>query len=149
MIREWQRGEYSISTDSKRLDLSVIHQFLSSSYWAKGLPMQVLQQAIQHSLVFGLYKDNQQIGFARTITDYATFAYIADVFVLEPFQGQGLGKWLVETIVSYPELQGLRRCLLATKDAHGLYQQFGFTELNNPHRFMEKSNQDVYKQTGS
>lgn len=144
MIQEWQRNEYTISTDISRLDLYVIHQFLASSYWAQRLPLEVLQRSIQNSFVFGVYKGEQQVGFARVVTDYSTFAYLADVFILEPFRGQGLGKWLVETIISHPELQGLRRWLLATKDAHELYRQFGFTELNNPNRFMEKWNPDVY-----
>jgi GNAT superfamily N-acetyltransferase len=147
MIQQWQRGEYSISTDINRLDLTVIHQFLASSYWAENLPLEVLQHSIQHSLVFGMYKHKQQIGFARVITDYSTFAYLADVFVLEPFRGQGLGKWLLKTIISYPELQGLRRWLLATKDAHELYRSLGFTQLNNPDRFMEKFSPDIYKKT--
>ncbi|MCP6757313.1 MAG: GNAT family N-acetyltransferase [Fischerella sp. CENA71] len=138
MITEWQQGEYSISTDINRLDINTIHQFLMSSYWAEGLPVQILKRSIQNSLLFGLYKSKRQIGFARVVTDYATFAYIADVFILEPFRGQGLGKWLVETIVSHPELLGLRRWLLATKDAQDFYRQFGFTELKNPDRFMEK-----------
>jgi GNAT superfamily N-acetyltransferase len=145
MIREWQQGKYSISTDVNRLDLILIHEFLRSSYWAQGLPMEVLQRSIQNSLVFGMYTDKQQIGFARVVTDYSTFAYLADVFVLEFFQREGLGKWLIETIVSHPELQGLRRWLLATKDAHKLYKKVGFTELNNCDRFMEKFNPDVYK----
>lgn len=149
MIQEWQRGEYSISTDVNRLDLGVIHQFLATSYWAEGLPLEVLQRSIQNSLVFGIYKDKQQIGFARVVTDYSTFAYLADVFVWESFRGQGLGKWLIQTIISHPELQGLRRWLLATKDAHELYRQFGFTELLNPDRFMEKLNLNVYKQIGN
>ena len=147
MILEWQRGEYTISTDVKLLDLSVIHQFLASSYWAEGLSLKVLKRSIQHSLVFGVYQGVQQIGFARVTTDYSTFAYVADVFILESFRGQGLGKWLIETIGSHPELQGLRRCLLATKDAQDFYRQFGFTELNIPNRFMEKLNPNVYKQT--
>ncbi len=141
MIREWLQGEYSISTDVSQLDLNVIHQFLVTSYWAKGLPFEVLQKSIQNSLVFGLYKGKQQIGFARLTTDYATFVYVADVFVLEPFQGQGLGKWLIETIISYPELQGLRRWLLATQDAHEFYRRFGFSELKNPARFMERNDE--------
>ncbi|WP_242063233.1 GNAT family N-acetyltransferase [Nostoc sp. FACHB-892] len=149
MIREWLQGEYSITTDVNQLDVNVIHQFLASSYWAKGLPLEVLQRSIQNSLIFGLYKGKQQIGFARLITDHATFAYVADVFVLEPFREQGLGKWLMETIISYPELQGLRRWLLATKDAHELYRRFGFTELNNSDSFMEKWSPDVYQQTGN
>ena len=148
MIREWLQGEYSITTDVNQLDLNVIHQFLASSYWAKGLPLEVLQRSIQNSLIFGLYKGKQQIGFARLITDHATFAYVADVFILEPFRELGLGKWLIETIISYPELQGLRRWLLATKDAHELYRRFGFTKLNNSDSFMEKWSPDVYQQTG-
>lgn len=148
MIREWLQGEYSITTDVNQLDLNIIHQFLASSYWAKGLPLEVLQRSIQNSLIFGLYKGKQQIGFARLITDHATFAYVADVFILEPFREQGLGKWLIETIISYPELQGLRRWLLATKDAHELYRRFGFTELKNSDRLMEKWSPDVYQQTG-
>ena len=147
MILEWQRGEYTISTNAKRLDLSIIHQFLASSYWAEGLSLKVFKRSIQYSLVFGVYQGVQQIGFARVTTDYSTFAYVADVFILESFRGQGLGKWLIETIVSHPELQGLRRWLLATKDAQEFYRQFGFTELNNPNRFMEKWNPNVYKQT--
>lgn len=147
MIQEWQRGEYIISTDVSRLDLGVIHLFLANSYWAEELPLEILQRSIQNSLVFGLYKGKEQIGFARIITDYSTFAYISDVFVLKHFRGQGLGKWLIEIITSYPELKGLRRWLLATKDAHELYTKVGFTELKNPHSFMEKWNPDVYKKT--
>ena len=148
MIQEWQRSEYFISTDVNRLNLTVIiHQFLANTYWAKDIPFTVLQHSIQNSLVFGLYKDKQQIGFGRVITDYSTFAYIADVFVLESFRGEGLGKWLIETIISYPELQGLRRWLLVTKDAHKLYQKVGFNEIKNPSRFMEIVDLDVYKKT--
>jgi GNAT superfamily N-acetyltransferase len=150
MIQEWQRSEYSISTDVNQLDLTVIHQFLANTYWAKDIPFTVLQHSIQNSLVFGLYKDKQQIGFGRVITDYSTFAYIADVFVLfvlESFRGEGLGKWLIETIISHPELRGLRRWLLVTKDAHELYQKVSFNEIKNPSRFMEIVDLDVYKKT--
>lgn len=146
MAHEWQRGDYSISTDIKRLDLNVVHQFLVNSYWAAGLPLEVLQRSIDNSLVFGIYKGKEQIGFARVITDYSTFAYLSDVFVLEEFRGEGLGKWLIETILTYPELQGLRRWVLATKDAHELYRKFGFTELNDKYRFMEILNSNVYQQ---
>ncbi|BCL38901.1 GNAT family N-acetyltransferase [Nostoc sp. MS1] len=145
MSYKWQRDDYHISTDVNQLDVGVVHQFLASSYWAKDLPLEVLQRSLKNSLIFGLYKENEQIGLARVITDYATFAYIADVFVLAPYRRQGLGKWLIETIVSHPELQGLRRWLLATKDAHEFYRQFGFTELNNPARFMEKWNPNIYQ----
>lgn len=140
MISEWQRGEYLISTDRDRLDLAFIHYFLSNdSYWARGRDFELVKRSISNSFNFGLYKGNQQIGFARVVTDYATFAWLADVFVLDEHQGQGLGKWLVEVIVSHPNLQGFRRWLLATRDAHELYRRFGFTELHDASRWMEKS----------
>ena len=140
MISEWQRGEYLISTDRDRLDSAFIHNFLSNnSYWARGRDFELVQRSISNSFNFGLYKGNQQIGFARVVTDYATFAWLADVFVLDEHRGQGLGKWLVEVIVSHPKLQGFRRWLLATRDAHELYRRFGFTELSDASRWMEKS----------
>jgi len=140
MIREWQRGEYLISTDMDRLDLGFIHNFLSnSSYWAQGRDLELVKRSVSHSFNFGLYKGNQQIGFARVVTDYATFAWLADVFVLDEYRGQNLGKWLIEVIVCHPRLQGFRRWLLATRDAHELYRRFGFTELSDASRWMEKS----------
>jgi len=145
MVHEWRRGEYSISTDKGRLDVAVIHGFLTMSYWAAGVPMDVVKRSIEHSLAFGVYKEDQQVGFARVITDYTTFAYLGDVFILEPFRGRGLSKWLMEVIVGHPELQGLRRWVLLTRDAHGLYRQVGFTELSNPERYMEMHFPDVYK----
>ena len=136
---------YSISSNPKEMDLSVIHGYLSSSYWAKGIPLQVMEKAINNSLCFGVFTNaGEQVGFARMITDYATSAYLADVFVLEKHRGKGISKWLVKTIIEYPDLQGLRRMLLATSDAHGLYQQFGFTPLNSPELFMELHQPDVY-----
>jgi GNAT superfamily N-acetyltransferase len=139
MQTEWQRGEYTISTDAARLDVNLIYEFLSNySYWAKGRTRTAVERSITHSLSFGLYRQAQQIGFARVVTDYATFAYLADVFVLEAERGHGLGKWLVATIVDHADLQGLRRWLLATRDAHGLYQQAGFTLLAQPERWMER-----------
>ena len=137
--REWQRGEYTISTDNKRLDIRRIHDFVSNqSYWAQGRPIQTVQRALDNSLNFGLYKNNQLIGFARVVTDYATFAWIADVFVLSEHRGQGLSKWIIEVILSHPELQGFRRWVLATRDAHGLYARFGFIPLHRPERWMER-----------
>ena len=137
--REWKRGEYTISTDNNRLDIRIIHDFISNqSYWAQGRPIQTVQRSLDNSLNFGLYKNNQQIGFARVVTDYATFAWIADVFVLPEYRGQGLSKWLVEVILSHPELQGFRRWVLATKDAHNLYARFGFIPLHRPERWMER-----------
>jgi|SRR5450755_916772 GNAT superfamily N-acetyltransferase len=144
MTHEWQRGAYTISTDNSRLDLLLIHNFLTQSYWAAGIPFETVKRSIEHSLSFGLYRDEQQVGFARLVTDHATFAYLADVFILEPFRGQGLSKWLLEVVMAHPELQGFRRWILGTKDAHGLYRQYGFTELKWPERFMEKLVPDIY-----
>jgi len=143
MLREWTRGEYVISTDPRRLDVALVHEFLARAYWSVGLPRDVLERALAHSLVFGLYGPAGQVGFARIVTDHATFAYLADVFVLEAFRGRGLGKWLVEVTVTLPELQGLRRWLLATADAHELYRRFGFTDAA-PGRLMEIVDLDVY-----
>ncbi|HET9786143.1 MAG TPA: GNAT family N-acetyltransferase [Pyrinomonadaceae bacterium] len=139
MSREWKRGEFSISTDPKQLDITVIHKYLSTdSYWAQGRTVDTVKRSIENSLNFGLYKAEQQIGFARVVTDYATFAWLADVFVLDTYRGRGLGKWLVEVILSHPDLQRFRRWVLATKDAHELYRQFGFIELKRPERWMER-----------
>jgi GNAT superfamily N-acetyltransferase len=139
MADEWHRGEYVISTDSARLDIAAIHGYLSgSAYWAMGRPLEVVRRSIENSLSFGVYKGGAQIGFARVVTDYATFAWLADVFVLPEFRGLGIGKWLIGVIVDHPRLPGLRRWVLATKDAHGLYAQYGFTPLSAPERFMER-----------
>ena len=139
MQTEWQKGEYTISTDAARLDVALIHDFLSNrSYWANGRTRAALEHSIANSLAFGVYRAARQVGFARVVTDYATFAYLADVFVLEAERGRGLGKWLMETIVQYPDLQGLRRWLLVTRDAQELYRQYGFVELAWPDRWMER-----------
>jgi GNAT superfamily N-acetyltransferase len=141
---EWQLNEYTISTERSRLDLSLIHDYLSNtSYWASGRTLALVQHSIENSLCFGLYKTSadtraQHIGFARVVTDYATFAWLADVFVLKEYRAQGLAKWLIEVIVAHPELQGFRRWLLATRDAHELYRRFGFSELDDPGRWMER-----------
>lgn len=136
---------YEIDTDRTRLDMRVIHGFLAASHWARGIPMALLQRAIRRSLPFGLYKDGKQVGFARVVTDGATFAYLADVFVLETERGRGLGRWLVESILAHPGLQGLRRWLLGTRDAHGLYRQTGFTEPPAPFSFLERLDPAVYE----
>ncbi|PTQ94026.1 N-acetylglutamate synthase-like GNAT family acetyltransferase [Mucilaginibacter yixingensis] len=129
---------YQISTDRSLLDFEVIYQYLDKeSYWAQGIPRERLQAAITNSMCFGIYFEQQQVGFARVITDKATFAYLADVFVLETHRKKGLSKWLVQTIVQHPDLQGLRRWSLATADAHGLYAQFGFTPITKADRWME------------
>jgi GNAT superfamily N-acetyltransferase len=140
------KDNYNISTDKEKLDIAFIHNYLScSSYWAEKIPVDTVIKAIEGSLCFGLYDGNKQIGFARMVTDKATFAYLADVFIDENYRGQGFSKWLMEVIISHPGLQGLRRILLATRDASGLYSQFGFTPLNNPERWMQIHNPDVYK----
>jgi GNAT superfamily N-acetyltransferase len=145
MTQEWHRGEYYISTDKNRLDLAVIHNFLTTSYWAAGIPIETVKKSLEHSLNFGVYEEGKQVGFARVITDYATFAYIGDVFILEDHRGQGLSKWLMQVIADHAELQGLRRWVLLTRDAHGLYRKTGFMEPVNPERYMEKIFPDVYK----
>jgi GNAT superfamily N-acetyltransferase len=138
MTRGWQRDGYLISTDASMLDLEVVHGYLSRSYWAAGVPEDVVRRSIENSLCFGVYRGEEQAGFARVVTDRTTFAYLADVFVLEEHRGQGIGKWLVEVILSHPELQGLRRWMLATRDAHDLYRRYAFTELARPGLFMER-----------
>ena len=135
---------YTITTEKRQLDLNAIHAFLSQTYWSPGVPKAVVERAIENSLAFGVFKGNEQVGFARVVTDKATFAYLADVYVLEAHRGKGLSKRLLEEIHAHEELQGLRRFLLATKDAHGLYAQFGFKELANPSLMMERWNPNAY-----
>ena len=142
---ESRHDGYVISTDKARLDISAIHAYLTRSYWSPGIPKAIVEKAIAGSLCFGLFAENgSQVGFARMITDGATFAYLADVFVLEEHRGKGLGKWMVETILAHPSLQGLRRMLLATRDAHGLYAPFGFKPLATPETLMEMRRPNVY-----
>ncbi|MBI4853357.1 MAG: GNAT family N-acetyltransferase [Acidobacteria bacterium] len=142
---ETKKGDFLISTDNSSLDLSVIHSFLTNSYWASGIPIDIVKKSIENSLCFGLYNQGNQVGFARVISDYATFAYLADVFILPSERGKGLSKWLMETIKTHPKLQGLRRWMLATRDAHGLYKQFGFEPIANPERLMAILNSNVYE----
>lgn len=147
--REYTKEGFLISTDGKRLQLDVIHRFLSeSSYWAKGVPFEVVRKSIEHSLCFGVYESERQIGFGRVVTDLATFGYLADVFVLPEYRGRGLSKWLMECIMKHPGLQGLRRWMLATQDAHALYSRFGFVPLSQPERFMEIVKKDIYIRRG-
>ncbi len=145
MIKEWIRGHYRVSTDPKRLDLDVIHGCLSRSYWAEGIPREIVDRSIRNSLCFGLLDDDRQVGFARVVTDRATYAYLADVFVLESHRGRGLSKWLLECVLAHPDLQGLRRWQLATRDAHGLYARYGFRPVD-PANIMEIRRQDLYRQ---
>ena len=145
LMSEWQRGEFTISTDRNLLQIEAIQKFLTEdSYWAKDRTKEQTERAIKNSLPFGVYKGENQIGFARVVTDYATFAYLGDVYILEEFRGQGLSKWLMETIVGHPDLQGFRRWILATKDAHTLYEKFGFHALVHPDRWMEKPAPNAY-----
>jgi len=148
MVVENRRGEFLISTDPARLDLNVIHEFLTNCYWAKGIPRDLVARSIEHALCFGVYDGNRaQVAFARVISDFGTIAYIGDVFVLETFRGRGLGKWLMECIMSHPALQNLRRWILTTRDAHGLYSQVGFTPVKFPERYMERLDPQVYEST--
>lgn len=143
---EWTRDNLKISTDTNLLDVTLIHGYLSGqSYWAEGIPLSTVERSIRHSMCFGVYRGDAQVGFARVITDQATYAYLADVFILPAERGKGLSKWLMQVIVEHPDLQGLRRFVLATKDAHGLYAQFGFTEYAQPDRLMCRHDPEVYK----
>ncbi|MES2328024.1 MAG: GNAT family N-acetyltransferase [Bacteroidota bacterium] len=145
-----EKDGYSISTDAAKLDLAVIHQYLSNdSYWAQNIPFETVERSVANSFCFGVYHNDEQVGFARLITDKATFAYLADVFVLPEHRGKGLSKRLIAFIQSHPEMQGLRRWLLGTKDAHGLYKQFGWAPLSEEvvPRFMQLHTPDVYKKS--
>jgi GNAT superfamily N-acetyltransferase len=144
---EWTRDGFLISTDPSRLDRDAVHRFLAGSYWAKGIPRSVVERSIDNSMAFGLYEGSVQVGFARVITDRATFAYLADVFVLESRRSRGLAKWLVQTILGHPDLRGLRRWVLVTRDAQGLYRQFGFREVEDAARYMEIVDRNVYNRS--
>ena len=145
-IAEQRRGELLVSTDPRRLDLGVVHQFLTNCYWVKGIPREVVERSIQHALCFGIYDGSgAQVGFARVVSDFSTVAYLGDVFVLESHRGRGLGKWMMQCILAHPALEGMRRWILVTRDAHGLYKQFGFTALQSAERYMELHRPDVYE----
>ncbi len=145
----WTRGEFSITTDNNKISLDVVHEFLANeSFWAKNISRHVVERSIEHSLCFGLFKNDEQIGYARVITDRATIAYLSDVFVLAAHRGQGHSRWLMECLVSHPDLQGLRRWVLLTSDAHGLYEKFGFTAIDSPEKWMQKFNANVYAKQG-
>jgi GNAT superfamily N-acetyltransferase len=137
MANAFTETALTISTDPSRLDLDVIHGFLATSYWAAGIPRQTVERAVRHSLCFGAFAGDRQVGFARVISDYATYAYICDVFVVPTHRGRGVGKQLMAAIMAHPDLQGLRRWTLFTRDAHGLYRQYGFGEPRHPKRLME------------
>lgn len=137
---EYKRSNFVISDDPARLDIEAICGFLSRAYWANIRPRDVIEKSIRYSLNFGLYDGERQIGFARVVTDRAVFAYLCDVFIHEDYRGQALGKWMMECVLAHPDLQGLKRWCLLTQDAHGLYRRFGFTELHDLDRWMEKVN---------
>jgi GNAT superfamily N-acetyltransferase len=139
MSDEHRQGKYVVSTDPSRLDLGAVHGFLKGSYWARGVPKEVVERSVENSLCFGLFREGEQVGFARVVTDRATFAYLDDVFVVKEHRGRGLGKGLMAVVLPHPDLRGLRRWMLATADAHGLYREYGFRELGKPEIFMERT----------
>jgi GNAT superfamily N-acetyltransferase len=145
MFKTFERGEYSISTDPERLNLDAIHAYLVRCYWSEGIPRKTVERAVANSLCFAVLHGKAQVGFARVVTDKATFAYLCDVYILEEHGGKGMGKWLMECVMRHPALQGLRRFSLATRDAHGLYRDFGFRGLDNPDTAMEILRADIYR----
>ena len=149
VIRLAGGARYEIDIDQARLDIALIHGFLAASHWARGIPMAVLERAVANSRCYGLFRDGAQIGFARVVTDYATFAYLADVFVLAAERDQGLGRWLLDTILADPDLQGLRRWLLGTRDARGFYRRAGFDDPPAPFAFLERLDRGVYTRTAA
>ncbi len=148
-LTEWTRGEFTISTDPDRVDAAAAHEFLGRSYWASGVPREFVDRSIAGSISFAMLHEGRQIGFARVVTDRSTYAYLADVYVLEAWRGRGLALWLMETIRAHPDLQNLRRWMLATRDAHALYAKAGFQPLAHPERFMEITDPDVYARLSS
>jgi GNAT superfamily N-acetyltransferase len=144
---EWTRGGFIVTCDPDKVDRKVVAAFLAGSYWATGIPAETVSRSIDGSLCFTLLEGGNQVGFARVISDRATIAYLGDVFVLPEFRGKGLGKWLMECVMSHPELKGLRRWILVTRDAHGLYEQLGFKPLSRPEGYMELHNPDAYRGT--
>ena len=144
MHREWHRDGFTVSTDPARLDMDMLHGFLSTCYWSRGIPRDVMERSIRNAVPFGVYEGARQVGFARVVSDMATVAYVGDVFVLEQWRGRGLSRFIMDCVLSHPELQGFRRWVLLTRDAHGLYEKYGFTRLGAPERWMEKWAPDVY-----
>jgi GNAT superfamily N-acetyltransferase len=143
----YTQNNYTVSTDKSLLDVDFIHGYLSRSYWAEAIPAETLKRSIENSLCFGVYNGTSQVGFARVISDYATFAYLADVFIIEKERGKGLSKWLMECILEHEQLQGLRNFCLMTRDAHSLYERFGFRNLEKPQNFMAIKVDNLYKKT--
>jgi GNAT superfamily N-acetyltransferase len=148
-VHEYRRGELLVTTDRSRIDVGVVHGYLASCYWAGEIPREIVERSILSSYCFSLFEGAAQVGFARVVTDFATYAYICDFFVLDSHRGRGLGKWLMECVRENADLQGLRRWSLVTRDAHGLYRQFGFQSPKMAERYMEIVDSDIYKQTPS
>ncbi|MDQ4121510.1 MAG: GNAT family N-acetyltransferase [Acidobacteriota bacterium] len=147
--QEWRRDEFFISNDHEKLDIETIHHFLTTeTYWAGNRSLEIVRRSFQNSLPFVIYKNGETVGFARVVSDFATFAWLADVFIRQEYRGLGLSKWLMETIIAHPDLKDLRRFLLATKDAHGLYRQFGFNDLRIPYLWMERTAPNAYASFG-
>ena|SRR5438552_2995151 len=144
MSREYLRDRFRITTDPSAIDVDAAHAFLTRSYWAEGISRETVARSIRHSLCFGVFEGGRQIGLARVISDFATYAYLGDVYVEPEYRGQGLSKWLMECVMSHPDLQGLRRWSLLTRDAHGLYRKYGFTDVGKPERYMEIAVPGVY-----
>jgi GNAT superfamily N-acetyltransferase len=149
MPEQWERDGYEISTDPARIDIDAVHAFLRESYWSPGIPRETVALAITGSLNFGLYQGTNQVGFARVATDYATFGYVMDVFVLPEHRGRGLSVWLMQTVLAHPRLQHFRLWRLATRDAHGLYEKVGFKRIAHPENMMEINDPAVYQRTGA
>jgi ribosomal protein S18 acetylase RimI-like enzyme len=145
MDHEWKKDGLLVSTDPARLDVDAVHAFLTRSYWAAGIPREVVERSLRNSLCFGLYEGGKQVGLARVITDHATFAYLCDVYVLESHRGRGLGRWLMSCVMAHPEMEGLRRINLVTRDAHALYRPFGFVTPPQPENYLELRKPDIYK----
>lgn len=144
-LREFHRESFTISTDRTRLELGAIHDFLKSSYWAKGISRAAVEKSIANSFCFGVYEGEKQVGFARVITDFVSFAYVCDFFIFEPYRGRGLAKWLITTILECPEIAKLRRRCIVTHEAHGLYRQMGFMSAKRPEAYLELVNKDAYQ----
>ena len=147
MLYERHREKFTVSTDPARLDVDAVHAFLSTSYWAQGIPRETVATALRNSLCFGLYEVDRQVGLARMVTDRATFAYLCDVYVLPECRGLGLGRWLMQCVMAHPDLAGLRRLVLVTRDAHDLYRPLGFEELSRPESYMEIARPGIYQKS--
>jgi N-acetylglutamate synthase-like GNAT family acetyltransferase len=146
---EQRRDNLVLSDDRELVDLDVVHNFLRQSYWSEGVPIDVVRRSVENSLCFGVYDNDNQVAFARVVSDFSTFAYIADVFVLEGYRGRGISKWIMAAIMHHPSLQGLRRWMLLTQDAHRLYRQFGFDSVSSPERIMEITAPNIYRDAGN